>query len=54
MKRAARTGARPPQTSRLPLSMPLSRARGATPTSAAICLRGSVPELWQFADAACD
>lgn len=38
-----RTGARPPQTRRLPLSVPLSRASGATPTRAAICLRGSVP-----------
>ena len=37
------TGARPPQMTRLPRSVPLSRARGATPTSAAICLRVSCP-----------
>ncbi len=43
MNSAARTGARPPQTRRLCFSVPLSRASGATPTGAAICLRGSVP-----------
>src|SRR6187455_2036091 len=32
-------GARPPHTTRLPRSVPLSRASGATPTRAAICLR---------------
>ena len=37
---AARTPARPPHTSR---SAPLSRASGATPTSAAICLRFRLP-----------
>lgn len=36
-------GARPPQTRRVPLSVPLSRTRGATPTSAAICLQERVP-----------
>jgi len=35
----ARTGARPPQTIRFPCRVPLSLARGATPTKAAICLR---------------
>src|SRR5439155_15637424 len=38
MNNAARTGARPPQTRRLCFSVPLSRARGATPTRAARAL----------------
>ena len=38
-----RRGARPPQITRLPRRVPLSRARGATPTSAAISLRVSCP-----------
>ena len=36
MYRTARTGARPPQTMRLPRMVPLSRFMGATPTRAAI------------------
>ena len=43
MYREARTLARPPQTVRLPLIVPLSRLKGATPTSAAICRWPSVP-----------
>ena len=38
-----RTPARPPRTVRLPRSEPLSRLKGATPTSAAICLGPTVP-----------
>jgi hypothetical protein len=38
-----RTLARPPQIMRFPRSVPLSRASGATPASAAICLWVSVP-----------
>jgi hypothetical protein len=36
-------GARPPQIQRLPRKLPLSRLKGASPTSAAICLRLSAP-----------
>ena len=43
MYRTARTGDRPPQIIRRPRSLPLSRLNGATPTSAAIFLRLSVP-----------
>src|SRR3954469_15944896 len=43
MYRTERTWARPPQMVRCPRSVPLSRFRGATPTSAAICLRFSLP-----------
>lgn len=43
MYRAWRTAARPPQMERSPLRLPLSWLNGATPTSAAICLRPSVP-----------
>ena len=43
MYRAARTDALPPQTERLPRKAPLSRLMGATPTSAAICLRSRAP-----------
>src|SRR6266567_3331051 len=39
MKSTARTDARPPQIVRRPRSVPLSRASGATPTSAAISFR---------------
>lgn len=48
MLRTACTGARPPQTTRLPREVPLSRASGATPTSAAMCLRFSRPSSGAF------
>src|SRR6266481_7394070 len=41
--RTRRTWARPPQIQRLPRKLPLSRLKGASPTSAAICLRLSAP-----------
>ena len=50
MYKAARTRARPPQTVRLPLRVPLSRLKGATPTRAAICRRSSVPSSGVVAD----
>ena len=43
VERGTDVGARPPQTVRLPLSVPLSRLNGATPTRAAIFLRSRVP-----------
>lgn len=43
MYNVERTWARPPQTVRLPRSVPLSRWKGATPTKAAIWRRWSVP-----------
>jgi hypothetical protein len=49
MERAARTGARPPHTRRRPRRGPLSRASGATPTSAAIGVRVRVPSSWRSA-----
>ena len=49
MYREVRTLARPPQTVRLPLIVPLSRLKGATPTRAAICLRFSVPSSGRYA-----
>ncbi len=49
MERAARTGARPPHTRRRPRRVPLSRASGATPTSAAIGVRVRVPSSWRSA-----
>ena len=41
--------ARPPHTVRLPRSVPLSPLNGATPTSAAICRRSSVPSSGRYA-----
>ena len=49
MYRAARTRARPPQTVRLPRSVPLSRLKGATPTRAAISRRSNVPSSGRWA-----
>ena len=43
MSHTVRTGARPPQIGRRPRRVPLSPWRGATPTTAAICCRVSVP-----------
>ena len=43
MYRAARTCLRPPHTVRFPLRAPLSRLKGATPTSAAISPRFNAP-----------
>src|SRR5579859_7510076 len=50
MYRAARTVPRPPQIVRLPRSVPLSRLSGASPTSAAIGLRSSVPSSGRSAN----
>src|SRR3989338_2926384 len=49
MYKTARTSARPPQTKRLPRCLPLSLANGATPVSAAISRRLSVPSSGHFA-----
>ena len=45
MYRAVRTDARPPQTIRLPRSVPLSRASGATPTSFCLWLLDVITHL---------
>jgi hypothetical protein len=53
-KSALCTEARPPKTMRLPCILPLSRAKGATPTSAAISLRLSLPSSGRSAMSVCE
>jgi len=50
MYSTSRTWRRPPQIVRRPFKSPLSRANGATPTSAAIALTADLAELRQQAD----
>ena len=54
MYKTARTSARPPQMKRLPRNVPLSRANGASPTSAAICRRSNAPSSGHLASSVVD